>query len=54
MLPYPLLLAAMVFLVWGGPGALSLDAGLRRRSPALPRVSVAALNQHGDRGGIRS
>jgi len=49
----PLLLAAMVFLVWAGPGALSLDAGLRRRSPA-DRAGVAAFNQRGDCGGTRS
>jgi putative oxidoreductase len=47
----PLLLAAMAFLVWAGPGALSLDAGLSRRPPAVPRVGVAASNQHGHRGG---
>lgn len=30
----PLLLAAMLFLVWAGPGARSLDARLARRAPA--------------------
>jgi putative oxidoreductase len=40
----PLLLAAMVFLVWAGPGAVSLDAGLRRRSPTVHRVGVAAFD----------
>jgi putative oxidoreductase len=30
----PVLLAAMVFLVWAGPGRLSVDAALQRRAPA--------------------
>ena len=30
----PLLLAALVFLIWAGPGAPSLDARLARRAPA--------------------
>ena len=38
----PLLLATMLFLVWAGPGALSLDAGIRRRSLAVHPVAVAA------------
>jgi putative oxidoreductase len=38
----PLLLAAMVFLMWAGPGALSLDAGLRRHSLAVHHVGVTS------------
>ena len=45
-----LLLAAMVFLVWAGPGALTLDAGLRRRSPTVQSVGLAVVNEHVDRG----
>ena len=45
-----LLLAAMVFLVWAGPGALTLDAGLRRRSPTVHSVGLAVVSEHVDSG----
>ena len=45
-----LLLATMVFLVWAGPGALTLDAGLRRRSPTVQGVDLAVVNEHVDGG----
>ena len=41
-----LLLAAMVFLVWAGPGALTIDAGLWRRSSTVQGVDLAVLNEH--------
>jgi hypothetical protein len=44
-----LLLAAMVFLIWAGPGALALDAGLRRRSPTGQSVRLAVVSEHVDR-----
>jgi putative oxidoreductase len=40
----PLLLTAMVILVWAGPGAMSLDAVLGRRSPTFHRVGVAEFD----------
>ena len=45
-----LLLAAMVFLVWAGPGALTIDAGLWRRSPTVQGVDLAVVNEHVDGG----
>ena len=41
-----LLLAAMVFLVWAGPGALTIDAGLWRRSPSVQGLDLAVVNEH--------
>jgi putative oxidoreductase len=43
-----LLLAAMVFLVWAGPGALTLDAGLRRRALTGQSVGLAVVTEHVD------
>jgi putative oxidoreductase len=37
----PLLLTAMVFLVWAGPGVLSIDVCLRRRSQEVQRLGTA-------------
>ena len=45
-----LLLAAMFFLLWAGPGALTLDAGLRRRSLTVQRVGMAVVDKHVDSG----
>jgi putative oxidoreductase len=45
-----LLLAAMLFLLWAGPGALTLDAGLRRRSPTGQSVGLAVVDEHVDSG----
>jgi putative oxidoreductase len=41
-----LLLAAMVFLLWSGPGALTLDAGLRPRSPTVQSGGLAVVAEH--------
>jgi putative oxidoreductase len=43
-----LLLAAMVLLVWAGPGALTLDAGLRRRTSTGRSVGGAVVIEHVD------
>ena len=45
-----LLLAAMVVLVWAGPGALTLDAGLRRRSSTVQSVGLAVVDEHVESG----
>ena len=43
-----LLLAAMILLVWAGPGALTLDSALRRRSPTGQSVGLALTSEHVD------
>jgi putative oxidoreductase len=46
-----MLLAAMVFLVWAGPGNLSFDVGLRRLSAAVHRMGIPPLNRRGTQSG---
>jgi putative oxidoreductase len=43
----PLLLGVMVFLLWAGPGALSVDSTLRRRARAVQAVGGIAVTDAG-------